>query len=184
MSSHPSYFSMTRHWKEGLHVSTDTAGYCISLWSAPQMTEGPEAEAFVSLLLTKVVRSLVWNMNTSLQRATGSPVRLLRFLSGVMMTRETFQLHIWESASNLAASPCGCSPFLFPSAALSPRLHSPQLLLPHLSEAQARLPYTRASLRTQWWTVFICCDTSWLAGNDVNYMRCFIRRDRRCHILC
>lgn len=57
------------------------------------------------------MRSLVWKMNTCAKsnRYSRSPVWLLRFISGAMITRETFQLHIWESASNVAASPCGCS---------------------------------------------------------------------------
>ena len=38
-----------------------------------------------------------------------SPVMLLRFIGGAMMTRERLRLlGIWESASNVAASPWGC----------------------------------------------------------------------------
>lgn len=90
------------------------SGYCISSSSASQIKTTSGRGFCFTFTGWNMMRSLVWNEHDCAQnnRNSNGPVMFLRFINGAMITRETFQLHNWESASNVATSPCGCPPIL------------------------------------------------------------------------
>lgn len=145
-------------------------GYCVSSLSASKTTEGTGSRGFCFISIGwNTIKNSVWNTNTSLQTTAGIP-------AVPPITRETFQLHNRDWTTSVAVSLpvlTLASVSLCASLTFGYVLHP--LPPPRLSEAQAEmvLPYSRGSLRTQWWTVFICCRTSWLAGRQCQLYEVF-----------
>lgn len=200
MSSKPSYFSRQAAERKVLFMYP-LIHPVISSLSASQLRQGPVAEAFVSLLPAEIWWEAYMNNVSQYnkyvfaknKRNSNSPVEIHQWCDDHTRDIPIPHLGLCQQCCcfTLWVQPSFDGRFCFPARLFSQGCICIIFYLHILSDAQARLcwiemvlSYSRGSLRTQWWTVFICCCTSWLAGNDVNYIRCFIRRDRLCHILC
>lgn len=181
MSSNPSYFS--QHPSER-KVSTcpliRPVIACLHQVLCRPRKE-PAAEAFVSFLPAwNTIKSLVWNTNTSLQTTAGIPA----------VPRSHERHSSSTTGTGPPALPCPsqswhsllfpCAP-LWPSATFCIRFHLRVYL-------KLKLKWFFRTHVDRWGhndglSLFAAAPVGW-RGDNVNYMRCFIRRDRRCHILC